>query len=123
MRYLAELPWAPDAILSNPQLSWRVENAEQLVVSANIDAISAKISLHLDSRGLVDRIFAPDRPRSVGKLFVPTPWTGRFFEYKHHAGRLLPFRGEVAWVADDVEELCWEGEILSWSTLAPFDHD
>jgi len=35
MRYLAELGWAPHAMLHNPQLSWREIDATTIEVSAN----------------------------------------------------------------------------------------
>jgi hypothetical protein len=45
MRYLAELPWAPHAVLHNPRLSWREIDATTVEVSAETRASSARVRL------------------------------------------------------------------------------
>ncbi len=114
MRYLAELAWAPDAVVQNPDLRWRAEAPDRLVVGAGEGETSAEVRLTLDAEGRIVSTFAPDRLRSVGKSFVPTPWRGRFSDYRFHAGLWLPFRAEVAWVIDGEDVVCWEGQIVEW---------
>lgn len=112
MRYLAELPWAPDAILWNRALQWRIDAPGRIAV--RVGAMKAEVFLELTPEGVVGGISAPARPRSVGKSFVPTPWLGRFSDYRSHAGRLIPFAGEVGWRIDGKEEICWQGQIEDW---------
>jgi hypothetical protein len=114
MRYLAELPWAPDAILHNPGLRWREEAVDRLVVSIDAGEGAASVTLGLDGDGRIASTYAPDRPRAVGHAFVPTPWQGRFFDYRLHEGRWLPFRGEVGWLLHGANVVCWEGLITNW---------
>ena len=38
MRYLAEMPWAPDAILANSELQWEAQGEGRLAVSATIES-------------------------------------------------------------------------------------
>ena len=114
MRYLAELAWAPDAMLHNPQLGWRTEGADGLVVTAGEGPCRADVTLRLDQDGRIASASAPDRPRAVGRTFVPTPWRGRFLDYRFHEGRWLPFRGEVGWILDGREVVCWEGALTTW---------
>lgn len=114
MRYLAELPWAPQAILRNRNLRWRREGPDRLVVGAGEAECSADIVLALDEHGRIASTFAPDRPRAVGREFVPTPWHGRFLDYGRHDGLWLPSRAEVAWVIDGVETPCFEGRVEEW---------
>lgn len=116
MRYLAELAWAPDAILLNLALLWRVDGPEHLAVSAGSGETAAEIMLTLDNEGRIAGAFAPDRPRSAVAPFLPTAWRGRFSDYRHHGGVWIPFAGEVAWEIDGKEEVYWQGRIETWET-------
>ena len=116
MRYLAELAWAPDAILANTALRWREGGAHEIIVAAGEGASAVEVSLGLDSAGRIATAFAPDRPRSAIDPILPTPWRGRFSDYRLHQGRWIPFAGEVAWEIDGKEEVYWQGRIESWTT-------
>jgi hypothetical protein len=116
MRYLAELAWAPDAILLNTELCWREDGPDRLAVSAGAGETAAEVMLSLDGEGRIAGAFAPDRPRSASAPFLPTPWRGRFSDYRQHSNLWLPFAGEVAWEIDGKEEVYWQGRIESWET-------
>ena len=118
MRYLAELAWAPDAILANRALRWRESGPGNLIVGAGVGSSAVEISLGLDGDGRIATAFAPDRPRSAVMPILPTPWRGRFSDYRLHLGRWLPFAGEVAWEIDGSEEVYWQGKIESWAIKA-----
>jgi hypothetical protein len=116
MRYLAELAWAPDAIVYNPSLSWTVIDGRTLRVSAGRDHARGEVELQLDESGRIARVSAQDRPRKEGSGFVERPWRGHFFDYRKHQERLLPFAGEVGWILDGQTFIAWHGEMLSWHT-------
>lgn len=116
MRYLAELPWAPDAILQNAELRWREDGPETLTVSAGDGETECEVVLSLDSQGRIVSGFAPDRPRSATAPFLPTAWCGHFSDYRLHDGRWLPFAGEVGWEIDGNENLYWQARIEHWET-------
>jgi len=115
MRYLAELASAPDAILQNPYLVWRVLHQDRLSVSLDSGSARAEIEIGLDREGRIFSVFAPDRPRKEDARFVERPWSGRFSNYRRHAGRWLPFSGEVGWELGGEEFIAWRGELTSWS--------
>lgn len=115
MRYLAELAWAPDAILGNRSLVWRVADKRTLLVSAGHEQASGEVELKLDDTGQIASIWAQDRPYSDGKIIVDRPWFGRFSDYRQRLGRWLPFAGEVGWVLDGKPSIYWRGNISSWS--------
>lgn len=117
MRYLAELPWAPAAILINTELCWRNAGPDALAVSAGAGATATEVILSLDNDGRIVRAFAPDRPRSVGAVYLPTPWRGQFTDYRLHEGRWIPFAGEVAWEIDGRPEVYWQGTIKTWACV------
>lgn len=114
MRYLAELPWNPDAILSNDRLTWDVKEPQLLLVGVKNQPAKVAVSLR---DGLIDTVFAEARPRAEGRQLVDRPWRGRFWDYRSVAGRRMPIRGEVAWVLDGKEFVYWRGEILSWNLV------
>jgi hypothetical protein len=114
MRYLAELAWAPDAILLNTALRWREVGPDRLAVSAGAGETAAEVMLSLDTEGRIAGGFAPDRPRSATAPFLPTPWRGRFSDYRRHNDRWLPFAGEVGWEIDGREDVYWQGRIEHW---------
>ncbi len=115
MRYLAELPWAPDAILHNAELRWRRDGPDALAVSAGSGETKSEVLLSLDSDGRIAGAFASDRPRSATAPILVTPWRGRFSEYRCHNDRWIPFAGEVAWEIDGKEIVYWEGRLVSWN--------
>lgn len=65
MRYLAELAWAPAAILLNTTLRWREDGPDTLAVSAGAGETASEVILSLDGDGRIAGGFAPDRPRSA----------------------------------------------------------
>lgn len=115
MRYLAELPWVPDAILNNPALRWREGSTNEIIVASGEGATAAEVTLGLDDAGRVATVFAPDRPRSAVEPTLPTPWRGRFSDYRLHQGRWIPFAGEVGWELDGKEEVYWTGRLNDWA--------
>ena len=116
MRYLAELAWAPDAICANVALRWREGGTDEIIVGAGKGEIAVEVVLTLNGLGHIATAFAPDRPRSAVEPILPTPWHGRFSEYRKHLGRWLPFAGEVAWEIDRREIVYWQGKIETWTT-------
>lgn len=118
MRYLGEIALAPDIILANPELIWRTDGPDNLIVGAGTGALAAEVILTLDSDGRIGSIFAPDRPRSPTAPFLPTPWRGHCADYRQHHGRWLPFAADVAWEVDGVSETYWTAEMKRWDIAA-----
>lgn len=115
MRYLAELALAPDAILVNRLLSWRVADPKTLLVSAGRAAALSEVALKLDNEGRITSMSAESRPYADGKVIVDRPWFGSFSDYRRHRGRWLPFAAEVGWVLDGVPAIYWRGQMMDWS--------
>ena len=118
IRYLAEIAWAPQAILHNPALRWEVIDSDTLSVGAGSDETACRVLLSLDGDGRIAAAFAADRPRSALAPTLPTPWRGRFSDYRLHAGHWLPFAGEVAWEMDGESLIYWQCWIDDWQESA-----
>lgn len=115
MRYLAELSYAPDAMLHNPHLSWRVENADTFHVAAGSGDTAAEVRLSLGLDGRISSIFAANRPRSAKPPVLPTPWLGGFSDYQQRVGRWVPLSGQVGWQIEGIEKAYWRGRLTEWS--------
>ena len=119
-RYLAELPWAPYAILGNPALHWREVDASTVEVSAKTaDGRTATVRLIFDAAGDIIASEADDRPRETEGRFVPTRWRGDFSDYREFDGVRLPAHAEVAWVLPGGPYVYFRADILSYDVAAP----
>lgn len=123
MRYLAEIPWAPDAILLNAKLHWRVLDDTHLIVTTGRRDHPAEVTFTLNSSGYIIEAFAKDRPRLVGKNFVLSAWRGVFSDYRRCEGRLLPHSAEVSWVYEGGCEPVWRGHIVKWRAVSERDYN
>lgn len=116
MRYLAEIPWAPDALLCNTALRWRLDAQGGLIVEAGAGDTAVEVHFTLDAEGRIAGAFAADRPRSASPPILPTPWRGRFSDYRCQAGMWIPFAAEVGWEIDGVERVYWQAGLTRWES-------
>lgn len=113
MRFLAELPWNPDAILSASALEWAPIDARTVEVSMQTTGGPARVRLAFDAGGDIASVSARDRPREVAGSSVPAEWIGRFSGYVSAGGYRWPGTAEVAWVLPEGEFVYWRGRIIS----------
>ena len=109
MRFLAELPFNPDAIVNAPQLQWRQIDARHVAVSMPVRDGAAEIIMTFDEAGDVSSIEAEGRPRMVGDAAVSTRWVGRYADYAQIGAYRLPRQGEVLWDLPEGEFVYWRG--------------
>jgi hypothetical protein len=115
MRYLAELAWAPQAMVINPALEWRQVDESTVEVATRIDRERVAVLLHFDTAGDIVGMSTHARPRMVGKQVVEAPWSGVFGEYREFNGVRLPTTGEVSWLLADGPFTYFRGCISGWS--------
>ena len=111
LRYLAELPWNPDAILFDQMLEWTVVDERTIKVAIGSADARAEITFGLDKAGLIETAGAASRTFGAGKRY---PWHGRFWDYQDVSGRRIPMQGEVAWVIDQKDFVYWRGKLDHW---------
>lgn len=117
-RYLAELPYVPDAMLHNPALDWRQLDSNRIAVATGAADARAEVVFTLDTDGHIGSVRAEDRPRSATPPELPTPWEGEFSDYRLQHGRTVPFSAQVAWVIDGQRSLYWRGKMTHWTVAA-----
>ncbi|MCU9849030.1 hypothetical protein OEZ60_13565 [Defluviimonas sp. WL0024] len=118
-RYLAELPWMPDAILGNPDLTWRVTGPDTAEVRMTTRDGIARVTFGFDAQGDIVAMEARDRPaRDPDGTTRRYDWRGRFSDYREIGGRRLPGFGEVGYVYPSGYEAYFRGRISDYR-LAP----
>ena len=115
MRYLAELPWVPQAFAANSELEWREVDAQTVEVASIVASSRAAMRLHFDEAGDVVRASAPDRPRAVGNGAVATPFVGEWGEYALFDGVRIPTTAAVRWELEDGPFVYFRGRVTSFS--------
>ena len=86
LRYLAELPPCPDAILANRSLDWTVLDAKTIKVATGAGTARGEVTFELDEDGLIARDSAPSRiyAEANGRT-SERPWRGPVLGLSAHA--------------------------------------
>ena len=121
MRYFAESPWYPTALLPSQGVRWQaVDDA-----CANATLVDGPITLTLlfrfNDAGLIASVRAESRGAGAGKdgVMVMLPWDCALSDYQPQGGMLIPMTGEAAWVQPEGRKVYFVGRVkkLSYELL------
>lgn len=112
-RYLAELPWAPHAILANAELEWREVGETMVEVATAACGERPTVTFEFDADGDIVRCTAPNRPRADLTSGASMPWGEEFTDYRVLGGIRLPARAAVYWDEPDQRFVYFRSEIRS----------
>jgi hypothetical protein len=113
MRYFAESPWYPTALLPSQGVRWDAVDD----TSANATIVDGPITLSLlfrfNDAGLIASVRAEARGASVGKdgVMVMLPWDCALSDYQPQGGMLIPMTGEAAWVRPQGRRVYFIGHV------------
>lgn len=111
IRFLAEAPWYPTALVPSSALSWApIDDTSARLTLADRD-ISVSLVVRFGDDGLIESVYSDGRYRDVDGVQVKAPWEGRFWNYEERDGMLIPLNGEVAWLLPDGRRPYWRGHI------------
>jgi hypothetical protein len=110
LRYLAELVWAPRALVSNEFITWQPVSETEVLGVLEYAGERVELRFHFDEQGDIRRVRG-QRERSVGGQQVLTPWVGSFSDYRSVNGVRIPTRGEVQWTLDSGPFVYWRGTV------------
>ncbi|MFW6181112.1 MAG: DUF6920 family protein [Spirochaetota bacterium] len=111
MRYFAEGAWYPTALLPSQGVAWEPVDGRRAAATLTDGETSVRLVFTFDDRGLITTVRSDGRYREVDGAQVPTPWQGRFWDYRRRDGMLVPLEGEVAWLLPGGELPYWRGSI------------
>jgi hypothetical protein len=112
LRYLAELPLAPHAVVANAELDWREldERTVEVATRAGRDRVAVRLTFDHEGSEIVGT--AADRPRADAGNAVMR-WLGTYRDYRVLGGVRVPTRGEVRWELPEGPFTYWRGTITA----------
>lgn len=113
MRFLAEAPWYPTALLPSQGVRWQALDERSARATLSDGELTLTLTFGFGADDLVEWVRAEARNRTVEGRAVPTPWEGRWSNVQAQAGMRVPMSGEVAWLLSEGRKVYWRGTITS----------
>lgn len=119
LRYLAELPLVPYAMVYNRQLRWRDVDRLAVEVSAVVQGQPVAVRFDFDESGDLVRASTPKRPHArKGGGYDLLPWGGDYRRYEVLGGMRMPTEAEVSWRLPEGRFVYWRGTVTSAEALS-----
>jgi hypothetical protein len=113
MRWLAETPWLPTALLPGGCVAWTALDDSSARATVRADGREVSADFRFGPQGEVSEVFVADRPRDVDGVYMPTAWSGRFSSYEEHHGMRIPTEAVAQWHLSGGELPYWRARITS----------
>jgi hypothetical protein len=110
LRYLAELPWVPTALLPESGVRWSAIDRDHARATLTHRGITVSIDVEFGARSEIVHIAAM-RHRDVDGKPVLTPWSGRYGTYTRMDGMMIPTSAEVEWCPPDGAVAVWRANV------------
>lgn len=111
LRWLAEAPWYPTALLPRPGLAWTPVDASSARVTVTDGATTAWLDMRFAPSGEIVGS-SSRRHREVDGAMVLTPWLGEYGAYRRIKGMMIPTEAAVSWqLRRDEEFTYWRGQV------------
>lgn len=117
MRWFAEAPWYPTALLPSQGVHWQAVDDTSAIATLVDGLLTVTLLCRFTASGLIDSFRAEARGHGVGPAMRMLPWEGRWSDFRVQDGMTLPFTGEVGWVWPDG----WRGYFIGRVTEALYE--
>jgi len=114
LRYLTELPLAPDAMLHNRTLRWDEIDESHLRVATGLGVETVEATFTLGADGRVASIFLPDPWNFLQRRDTAAGWFGSYADYDLIRGRWIPFHTDVRRRLADRNIGLWVATLVDW---------
>lgn len=113
MRYFAEAPWYPTALLPSQGVQWAAVDEASAKATLVDGPLTLTLLFRFDGDGLIRSVHATSRGASVGKdgRMVMLPWDCGLSNYQRQDGMLIPMAGEAAWVKPEGRRAYFVGQV------------
>jgi hypothetical protein len=111
LRYLAEAPWFPTALLPSAGVRWDAVDDSTARATLSDSGTTVSMDVHFAASGEIERITAA-RHRDVKGTPVLTPWVGHYRDYSRVEGMMVPGESEVGWELPDGWFPYWRGRAV-----------
>jgi hypothetical protein len=113
MRFFAETPWYPTALLPSQGVQWAAVDATTAKATIVDGPVTLALLFHFNEAGLIDSVRAQTRGGMVGKKMLMRPWECGLSNYQPCDGMLVPMSGEAAWVQPAGAKRYFTGAVTS----------
>jgi len=115
MRYFAEMPWYPTALLPSQGVRWEAVDDRSAKATLVDGPITLTLLFRFDTAGLMTSVHADARSFSVGKdgVMVMLPWECSVSDYGLRDGMMVPAKGEAAWMRPEGRKPYFVGSLTS----------
>jgi hypothetical protein len=113
MRYLAEAPLYPTALLPGMGVAWTPIDDQSARATLTHRGTTASLVFHVNDRDEVERVTGKRPFLKNDGTSERRPWKGTWHNYEEHHGLCVPTDGEVAWIHPHGEVSYWRGHIDS----------
>ena len=96
LRWLAETPWFPTALLPSKYLHWESVNSSSAKAVVEYGKIKSKVVFSFNEQGQIIKLNA-DRYRTVNNTFSKDKWVGYYRDYTKVNDVMIPKEIEAAW--------------------------
>jgi hypothetical protein len=111
VRYVAEAPWYPTALLPSQGVHWQAIDDRRARFTFYDGDISITCLVIFNADHLIETLRVENRAAISGKVTVMMPWEARLSGYQYRHGMLLPLKGEAAWIKQGQRRPYWRGTI------------
>ena len=115
MRFFAETPWYPTALLPSQGVQWAAVNATSAKATIVDGTITLTLLFHFNEVGLIDSVRAEARGGMVGKEMLMRPWQCGLSDYQLRDGMTVPMAGTAAWVLPGGPKTYFHGTVKTLS--------
>ena len=115
MRFFAETPWYPTALLPRQGVHWAAVNATSAQASIGDGATTLRVLFHFNEMGLIDSVRAEARGGMVGKEMLMRPWECGLSDYLVPDGITAPISGTAAWALPGGPKTYFHGTVTKLS--------
>jgi hypothetical protein len=113
MRYFAEMPWYPTALLPSQGVRWEAVDHTSAHATIVDGPFTLKLLFRFNSADLIESFWAKARGSMVDKKLVMAPWEGHWSDYQMRDGMKVPLTGEVAWMRPEGRKSYFQGTVTS----------
>lgn len=111
MRFLAEAPLYPTALLPSQGVLWAAVDARHADATLTDGSVAVTLRFTFGDAGMVEAVRAEARGRRVGRTLQMTRWEGRWKDWAIRDGMRVPLAGEGAWLLLDGRRTYWRGRL------------
>ena len=123
MRFFAETPWYPTALLPSQGVHWAAVDDTSAQASISDGSITLTLLFHFNELGLIDSVRAEARGGMVGKEMLMRPWECGLSDYQVRDGMTVPISGTAAWVLPGGPKTYFHGTVRTlsyeWASRRP----